>query len=195
LDKIERLDAFLRREQTKAYSLALRSLANHDDALDAVQDAMFKLVDRYADKPLEELAPLFYRILFNRIRDMQRKSSRLGRLFSFSNRVSQPHTMAANEFAQIDYHDEHALSAEQKLDQAALKYKTDRALNNLPQRQRDAFVLRIWLELDVRQTAVVMSCSEGSVKTHLSRAKRALKNQLQDLVEDIGDDVLGSKAI
>ena len=197
MENKQQLNQFLHGEQSKAYCLAMRSLHNRDDALDAVQDAMFKLVDHYADKPLHELAPLFYRILFNRIKDTQRKGNRFNQLFSgmFVKRSKQSPNETINDFETVNYEDTVSISASKSLDDAALKRRIDHALNDLPERQRQAFVLRAWLEMDVKQTAAIMSCSEGSVKTHFSRARHSLKENLADLYELLSNSPTPSKPV
>ena len=55
----------------------------------------------------------------------------------------------------------------------------EQALQKLPLRQREAFVLRYWEEMDVAETAAIMGCSDGSVKTHCSRAVHALAKELK----------------
>jgi RNA polymerase sigma-70 factor (ECF subfamily) len=166
-----RLEAFLREVEARAYRIALVHVRDRGEALDIVQDAMIRLVRRYAERPSEEWPPLFYRILQNRIRDIQRRRMVRSRVMSF--------------FGGTASEDEHdpiveapAPRAEEPLEQLSADdamRALEQALGELPARQREAFVLRNFEGLDVAQTAVAMSCTEGSVKTHYSRAVHRLR--------------------
>ena len=161
------LDAFLADIGPRAFRFAEAGLRHHDDALDAVQDAMMKMLV-YRDRPAGEWTPLFWSILRRRIIDIQRRRS-------FRLKFWAP---AQDEDGPIDWADETpgpAQTHEQREDYARLV----QALRQLPARQREAFGLRVLQELDVATTARAMGCSEGSVKTHLSRARDALQKQLE----------------
>ncbi|MGH8220618.1 MAG: RNA polymerase sigma factor [Steroidobacteraceae bacterium] len=171
------LDRFLASVEVKAFRIALASLRHEDDALDAVQDAMLQLARAYSDRSPEEWKPLFYRILENRIRDMQRRRSVRGRV------------MAWLPFRRDDEEDEHDPIAEApsadpqppaRLEMDEAMAALERALQVLPERQRQAFLLRNLEGLNVAQTAAAMGCSEGSVKTHYFRAVQALRGRLGD---------------
>lgn len=178
-EELQQLDAFLADVQGRAYRMAMASLHQRDDALDVVQEAMCKLVEKYRNKTAAEWPPLFYKILYSRIRDVQRKRTRSGKLFG-NIRVKHP----GDELAEIDAAqlmpdpsnpDPLRFGDDEKFG-AAL----DKALAALPERQREAFMLRAWEGLDVAQTAKAMGCGEGSVKTHFSRARHALQAALAD---------------
>ncbi|MGE8286963.1 MAG: RNA polymerase sigma factor [Stenotrophomonas sp.] len=163
------LEAFLAGVGPRAFRFAEAGLRQREDALDAVQDAMERMLG-YADQPPEEWTPLFWSILRRRIIDLQRRRS--FRLKFWAPQDDQDQDSA------IDWADEAAGPArqhEQQQDYARLV----RALRQLPARQREAFSLRVLQELDVATTARAMGCSEGSVKTHLSRARDALQKQLE----------------
>jgi RNA polymerase sigma-70 factor, ECF subfamily len=170
------IEAFLAGIERKAFKIAQLGLRNEDDALDAVQDAMLSLVRSYGARPSEEWKPLFYRILDNRVRDMQRRRTVRGRV------------MAWLPFNANDDDDD----AGDPLDNAAAiepavveKLQMDEAIGvleekvaALPARQRQAFLLRNFEGLDVAETAAAMGCSEGSVKTHYFRALQTLRAEL-----------------
>lgn len=178
------LDAFLRRVEKKAYCLALRSLRHREEALDAVQEAMLKLVDRYSEKPEADLEPLFFRILFNQITDIQRRATRTGSIFArwfTSGGDEGSDSDSASDQAYIQHaEDPQCRAADEELDVERMKARVDVAMAKLPEKQRQAFMLRVWLGFDVKQTAVVMNCGEGSVKTHFSRARQALQKYVTD---------------
>lgn len=146
-----------------------------DDALDLVQDAMFKLVEKYSDKPENEWSPLFYRILQSRINDWYRRNQVRNRHRVFV-KVNEETGEDPIQTAKDESH--HTPEAEVEAD-AGIE-KLQELLEQLPLRQQQAFLLRAWEGLDVRQTAKAMSCAEGSVKTHYSRAIHALRDQLGD---------------
>jgi RNA polymerase sigma-70 factor, ECF subfamily len=176
LDSGVAIEAFLREVETRAYRIALLNIRDRDEALDIVQDAMIRLVRRYADRPSAEWRPLFYRILQNRIRDVQRRRSVRSRVLSFFGGVpsedeldpllTAPGPASDNPLEQVAVGD-----AMQALEQALLR---------LPARQREAFVLRNFEGLDVLQTAAAMRCTEGSVKTHYSRAVHKLRELMKE---------------
>ena len=165
------LEAFLAGIDIRAYRFAEISLRNRDDALDAVQDAMIKMLG-YRERSPGEWTPLFWSILRNRIIDMQRRGMFRLRWLVPSNEHEDGST--------IDWADENLPGPSRNHDSREAWTRISAALGNLPRRQREAFTLRVLEELDVADTATVMGCSEGSVKTHLSRARAALQEQLEE---------------
>lgn len=172
------LEQFLSSVERRAFKIAQLGLRNDDDALDAVQDAMMKLVQSYASRSSEEWRPLFYRILANGIRDMQRRRTVRGRIMAWLPRRDGEDD---EEFDPVSQ----APSAEPtparrlELDEAIGMLET--AIAELPPRQQQAFLLRNFEGLDVSETASAMGCSEGSVKTHYFRALEALRARLGDV--------------
>jgi RNA polymerase sigma-70 factor (ECF subfamily) len=169
------MDLFLAGVERKAFRMAHIALRDEDDALDAVQDAMLQLVRRYAQRPSEEWRPLFYRILENRIRDMQRHRSVRGRLLSWVPWNSEDADEGTDPIAQAP---DPGPGPQAQLHAEDLRAAMETALAKLPPRQREAFLLRNLEGLDVAGTAAAMGCSEGSAKTHYFRALQALRAQL-----------------
>lgn len=170
------LDAFLASVERRAYRMALLATHEHAEALDIVQDAMLKLVQKYAQRQHSEWPALFQRILQNKITDWHRRQTRTRRWFAFSG-PAQDDDEDEDMMAQI------ADSREQDPPELlALAGDIDivtQAVERLPLRQQQAFLLRAWEGLDVAATAAAMECSEGSVKTHYFRALQALRAALQ----------------
>ena len=164
------LEAFLASIGPRAFRFAEASLRHREDALDAVQDAMTRLLG-YRERPAAEWTPLFWSILRSRIIDLHRR-----RGFRLKFWVS---VVERDEDSRIDWADASAGPA-QRHEQGEAYTQLVNALRGLPARQREAFSLRVLEELDVATTARAMGCSEGSVKTHLSRAREALKKQLEE---------------
>ena len=156
--------SFLASVEQKAYRMALFAVKHRDDALDIVQDAMLQLVQRYGGRPATEWPPLFHRTLQNRSMDAHR-SKRWSRMLTPWREEPE-----AGD-GPIDLADPRQLPQAERLQQ-------DRAMARL--RQQQAYLLRHWEGLDVKETAQAMRCSEGSVKTHLSRALAALKRELAE---------------
>ena len=170
------LNQFLASVELKAFRIAQASLRHEDDALDAVQDAMLQLARAYGDRTAEEWRPLFYRILKNRIRDMQRRRTVRGRIMAWLPlRRDDEDDEAPDPIAQAPS-GEPAPVARLEIDEAM--QALEGALQGLPERQRQAFLLRNLEGMDVATTAQAMGCSEGSVKTHYFRAVQALKARL-----------------
>lgn len=171
------LDLFLGSIEKRAFKIAQLGLRNDDDALDAVQDSMLKLVQSYSARPVEEWRPLFYRILSNRIHDMQRRRTVRGRIMAW---------LPAR--ADDDDEDDPMVSVPSPEPTPARRLEIDQAIGaletaigDLPRRQQQAFLLRNFEGLDVYQTALAMGCSEGSVKTHYFRALEVLRTRLGDV--------------
>ena len=145
------LDQFLASVQCRALRIAELSLKDRDDALDALQDAMLRFAERYAHKPEPEWPPLFYRILYNRITDMQRATQRKRGLFSSLFTPAQDAMAEADPLAAVA---DLAPSDPARLgDSEAFAEALEAALQTLPERQRQAFLLREWEGLDVNATA------------------------------------------
>lgn len=175
LDRTQALDRFLAGIERRAFRMAQIATGNADDALDLVQDAMLQLVQRYADKQESEWTPLLYCILQSRIRDWYRRT-RVRNKFREWFSGGQDGQEAEDPLEMIPDRNTTPPDHELAMKQAATAL--DAALRTLPLRQQQAFLLRTWEELDVAQTAAAMGCSEGSVKTHLFRAVRALRKNL-----------------
>jgi len=177
------LSAFLAGVERRAFKQAVFAVRETEAALDVVQDAMMRLSERYGDRAPEELAPLFQRILQNAIRDWFRRQkvrSLWVTLFS---------SLAPGRGEEDDQDPLENLQAAgdanreelpgERLERAQVIEIIEKEISKLPARQREAFVMRYWEELDVAETAKAMGCSEGSVKTHCSRATRALAAALR----------------
>lgn len=156
--------------------MAQLATGNRDDALEIVQDAMFKLAEKYANKPETEWDPLFKSILQSRINDWYRRSSVRNRFRVWLGMEQDDN--AVDSFQAVN--DRQAATPEDLLQSSRRIDRLEEALGRLSFRQRQAFLLRNWEGLDVRQTARAMSCSEGTVKTHYSRAVHLLREQLED---------------
>jgi RNA polymerase sigma-70 factor (ECF subfamily) len=164
------LEQFLSGVSTRAFRFAELGLRHREDALDAVQDAMTKMLG-YRDRPPGEWTPLFWSVLRSRIIDLQRRRTfRLKWLTDARDAEGEP----------VDWADETTPDPSRTHDGREAWSRLAAALRALPARQREAFTLRVLEELDVGATAKVMGCSEGSVKTHLFRAREALQKQLED---------------
>jgi RNA polymerase sigma-70 factor (ECF subfamily) len=166
------MDAFLAEVERRAFLMARYSLRNEDDALDVVQDAMIKLVSKYADRPQAEWKPLFYRILKNRIVDLQRRSNVRQRFMAW---------LPTNPEAPDPVEEAPGRPVEQpdrQLELSASMATLQQAVSSLPARQQQAFMLRALEGMSVRQASQAMGCSEGSVKTHYSRAVHSLRATL-----------------
>jgi RNA polymerase sigma-70 factor (ECF subfamily) len=174
-DAARTLETFLASIERKAFRIAQIALRHEADALDVVQDAMLQLSTRYAARPPEEWRPLFYRILENRVRDVQRRRSVRNRVMAYMPWRAEDQEDAADPIDQaIDRAPLPAAQLESDEAMAAL----EQAIAGLPARQRQAFLLRNFEGLDVAQTAATMKCSQGSVKTHYFRALHALRAKL-----------------
>jgi RNA polymerase sigma-70 factor (ECF subfamily) len=173
LDNSSQLDSFLQSVQNRGFRIAQLATGNQEDALDLVQEAMFKLVEKYASRPEQEWTPLFYRILSSRINDFHRRNTVRNRHRSWLRKDEDsdedPIQTAPDPFGK-------GPDDESEIDESMVKLQ--QALMNLPPRQQQAFLLRAWEGLDVKQTATAMACAEGSVKTHYSRAVHALRIEL-----------------
>jgi RNA polymerase sigma-70 factor (ECF subfamily) len=176
------LNDFLKSVERRAFKRSLYHVRDEDAALDIVQDSMMKLAEHYGDKPVEELPMLFQRILSNSTLDWFRRQKTRNALFS--NLGDFEHDGDDEDFDLLEAYnaDENGEAAESPEDQTRRKQmllQIEAELQALPARQREAFLLRYWEEMDVAETAAAMGCSEGSVKTHCSRAVHALSKALR----------------
>lgn len=172
------LDKFLRDVERRALRIAELSTGNRDDALEIVQDSMLVFVRNYRAKPGLDWAPLFYRVLDSRIMDFHRRRQVRHRWLSWL--TVSGHQAADPEGDLLDaVADQAEHGPSQRLADVETAKAFDSAIKSLPVRQRQCFLLRVWEGLDVAQTAHAMQCSEGSVKTHLSRAMAALRLRLE----------------
>lgn len=171
------IEAFLASVERRAWRVAEIALGDPDEALDAVQDAMLRLVRHYGGKPAEEWPLLFWGILRRRITDLQRRRSVRNRILVWTGRARLDQD--GEELPAWDAPDAGPDPARAYVSRQA-HAAMSAAVRRLPRRQQQAFLLRVLEGLDVADTARAMGCSQGSVKTHLSRALDALRGQLEE---------------
>ncbi len=173
-DQRRELADFYRAIEQRAFRMAMIETRRTDEAVDLVQDAMEALMKHYLHKPIDEWRPLFYRILQNKIRFWHRWSSVRMRLHLF-----KPVQESDEDWLEAQIPSTHE-SPEQRLSSEINMQKLKTALSQLSLRQRQVFLLRIWEGFSVNETATILKCSSGSVKTHLSRALQSLQTLLED---------------
>ena len=173
---------FLASVEKRAFKQAVYAVRQDESALDIVHDSMLKLAEKYSDRPPQELPMLFQRILQNTIRDWFRRSkvrSTWTTLFSSFGSKDDDDDFDILESIRADETANVPVSPSGQLEQSQLLKIIEGAVERLPARQREAFMLRYWEELDVAETAEAMGCSQGSVKTHCSRAVASLSTLLK----------------
>jgi RNA polymerase sigma-70 factor (ECF subfamily) len=175
------LSDFLASVERRAFKQAMFAVRNDESALDIVQDAMLRLSEKYGDRPSAEFPMLFQRILQNAIRDYFRRSkvrslwtTLLSSFSSGDDDDSDPLDTIAAESQSLAFEAPH-----QQLERSQVLAVIENEVSRLPPRQREAFLMRYWEEMDIAETALAMGCSEGSVKTHCSRATHTLAASLK----------------
>jgi RNA polymerase sigma-70 factor (ECF subfamily) len=176
------LSDFLKSVEKRAFKRSVYHVRNDDAALDIVQDSMMKLAEHYGHKSVEELPMLFQRILTNCTLDWFRRQKTQNALFS--NMSDFESDSIDGEFdlletLQVSGVQEFHESTESQTDRAQTLHAIELEIQELPARQREAFLMRYWEDMDVAETAAAMGCSQGSVKTHCSRAVHALAQALK----------------
>ncbi|WP_310627162.1 RNA polymerase sigma factor [Limnohabitans sp.] len=180
----QELSDFLKSIEKRAFKRSVYHVRDDEAALDIVQDSMMKLAEYYGDKPASELPMLFHRILSNTTLDWFRRNKTRKALFSnfsdfYSDKDEGEGEFDLLEALTLDNDSQTTQSAEDNFASIANVHDIEEEIQNLPARQREAFLLRYWEDFDVSETAAAMGCSEGSVKTHCSRAVLALSKALQ----------------
>lgn len=152
------------------------AIRNEETALDIVQDAMMRLAEKYGERPVAEWPMLFQRILQNAIRDAYRRSKVRSMWTTLLSSLSPNDDEDADplETFAAQAESEGLATPQRQLERSQLIGVIEKEIEKLPPRQREAFLMRYWEEMDIAETAVAMGCSEGSVKTHCSRATHAL---------------------
>ena len=178
----QELSDFLKSVEKRAFKRSVYHVRNHESALDIVQDSMMKLAEHYGDKPASELPMLFQRILVNCTLDWFRRNKTRNALFSNMSDFDSP--SEDGDFDLLETYSgleesQRSESAEDATRRAQILRGIELEVQQLPGRQREAFMMRYWEEMDVAETAAAMGCSEGSVKTHCSRAVQALSKALR----------------
>ena len=176
------LSDFLKSVEKRAFKRSIYHVRDEEAALDIVQDSMMKLAEHYADKPPNELPMLFQRILSNCTLDWFRRQKTRNALFSNMSDFeggSDEGDFDLLETFSFEVGSQQAESAEDLTRRAQILREIETEIQQLPGRQREAFLMRYWEEMDVAETAAAMGCSEGSVKTHCSRAVAALSKALK----------------
>jgi RNA polymerase sigma-70 factor, ECF subfamily len=171
------LSDFLKSVEKRAFKRTVYAVRGEDAALDIVQDAMMRLAEKYADRPAAELPLVFQRILSNATMDWFRREKVRGAVMQNLSEFDNADDDGDFDLLESLHAVEGTLGTESAADavsRAQILQRIDQEVAELPARQREAFLLRYWEEFDVSETALVMGCSEGSVKTHCSRAVHAL---------------------
>ncbi|HTP67018.1 MAG TPA: RNA polymerase sigma factor [Geobacteraceae bacterium] len=177
LESTEVLNSFLGGVERRAFKMAFLATGDSDEALDVVQDAMLAFVKRYAGRPSTEWGVLFHRTLQSRITDWYRRTSVRNRFRTWFGSADRD---AEDENPLNNIPDPSSPDPARQLLNRAMGEAIEKALRVLPLRQQQAFLLRAWEGLDVAETAYAMGCSEGSVKTHYSRAVHTMRGLLEE---------------
>jgi RNA polymerase sigma factor (sigma-70 family) len=177
------LSDFLENVERRAFKQAVYAVRKDEAALDIVQDAMIKLAEKYGDKPAAELPMLFQRILQNTILDYFRRekvrNTWVSLFSSMGKREGDDDDFDILESYQAEDGSSASESSADQVERMQTLEIIDAEVQKLPARQREAFLMRYWQDMDVAETAAAMGCSEGSVKTHCSRATHALAESLK----------------
>ncbi len=175
------LSDFLATSERRAFKQAMFAVRNEESALDIVQDSMMKLAEKYGDRPAEEFPMLFQRIIQNTIRDYYRRSKvrSLWTTLLSSFTSDEDETRDPLETLEAESESFTPNTPDSQLQQAQVLNIIEEEIKSLPTRQREAFLMRYWEDMDVAETASAMGCSEGSVKTHCSRATHTLAAALK----------------
>lgn len=182
LSSRDELSAFLVESERRAYKQAFFAVRDEHVALDIVQDSMLKLAEKYGGKSAQEFPLLFQRILKNTIRDYYRRQKVRSTWTTLMTSLIPQHS--EDDYDPLDTLQDQSsnsqpLAPDASMEQSQLIALIETALMNLPARQREAFLLRYWEDMDTTETALIMRCSEGSVKTHCSRATHAIETFLK----------------
>ncbi|QHI96903.1 RNA polymerase sigma factor [Xylophilus rhododendri] len=176
------LSDFLQSVETRAFKRSVYHVRDEEAALDIVQDSMMRLAEHYGDRPADEWPMLFQRILSNCTLDWFRRQKTRKALFtnmSDFEPAGDDGDFDLLEALAVDDDSHRTESAEATTSRGEILREIEAEIQELPLRQREAFLMRYWEEMDVAETAAAMGCSEGSVKTHCSRAVRALATALK----------------
>ncbi len=180
-EQLQQLESFFSGIEKRAYQIVFFALHNETESLDIVQDAMLKLIDKYASKPQQEWAALFHTILQNRIMDYHRKEQIKKQFFFWRKKNNQGDSEHDELYDQTP--DVENKTPEQSFAIEQLGTRAIKILKTMPVRQQQAFLLRAWEGYDTGETADIMGCSTGSVKTHFSRARKRLQQALGERYE------------
>lgn len=174
------LSHFLASVETKAFKRAAYITKDDEAALDIVQDSMYKIIEKYASKPVAELPFLFQKILSNMIMDWFRKrKTEQGVIVSADAFIDSDDDNESVDILENIANPENSGDSFSLLNQKETMHLIEEAVQSLPARQQEAFMLRYWEDMSVSETAQIMNCSEGSVKTHCSRATQTLAQILK----------------
>ncbi|MDC1436666.1 RNA polymerase sigma factor [Gammaproteobacteria bacterium] len=186
LDKSQAMAKFFSSIEKRAFRRAQIATGNTDDALDIVQDAMVSLINKYSNKEVQDWELLFHKILSNRIMDWHRRTAirkRFGTWISSNDKGSFKDSSkdGTTDMGEPEFEDEKMPSPESLVQTGQSIAMLEEALQELPLKQQQVFLLRAWEGLSEKETAVAMSCSVGTIKSHYSRARTFLKNKLESV--------------
>ena len=173
LNKRQALNQFFARAEKRAFKMAHIATGHREEALDIVQDAMMMLVRKYSDRSEDEWGALFYRIVQNRIRDWYRRQKVRNIWHTWFTSNDDEQEQGIDSLPELVSND-----PMKKVTLERMTEQLEQALRELPLRQQQTFLLRTWEGLDVKQTAQALGISEGSIKTHYSRAVHSLRETL-----------------
>lgn len=171
------MEEFLKSVEKKAFRMIQIATGDAEEALDLLQDSMMKFARSYADKPESEWKPLFYKVVQNRIRDWYRKEKLKKVFFSYLPGMNRNKSQEYDPIQTVE--DKNTADSFTAIKTSQAMEKLETILHKLPKRQQQAFLLRAWEGLSVKETAKAMTCSQGTIKTHYSRAVNKLKEQLE----------------